>query len=248
MPASASDEYGVEVPPAVQVPDGNGWRSGAGMHHASPNFAMRRRCGDGAAFTPVREDSRSNMAKNRRLPAPLSWIYRAVEFVLNVLNSVAVQTLSYLIFVGVFQMLTESLRLREEFHFDKFISDTFIENHFDSQHNNFGGIRRVADVYEWGNQVLLPGLFANAGPCSARVGAYTYFESATDRAVPTNLSAALAAKGCNDDGWADGEGSFHLHDQTAWSVEEVANQFDVLDWSEVCTRPVARILPPSRHR
>ena len=36
---------------------------------------------------------------------------------------------------------------------------------FDMNHNTFVTIRRFADVYEWGNAVLLPGLFADMGPC-----------------------------------------------------------------------------------
>ena len=96
--------------------------------------------------------------------------------------------------VFVFQMLTDSLRLREEYHFDKMVADTFLENHFDASHNTFESIRRVADIYEWGNNVLIPGLFANAGPCGSSVGAPGHFSSATDKGAPTDLLAALRAK------------------------------------------------------
>lgn len=73
-------------------------------------------------------------------------------------STTAVQTLMYMAFVGVFQMLTESLRLKEEFFLDKMIVDTFIENHFDSNHNSWESIRRIPDLWEWGNHVLWPGL------------------------------------------------------------------------------------------
>ena len=43
------------------------------------------------------------------------------------------------------------------------ISDTLIDNHFDSSHNTFLSIRRPADIWEWGNTVLWPGLMGN-GP------------------------------------------------------------------------------------
>ena len=65
------------------------------------------------------------------------------------------------------------------------ITDTFIENHFDSSHNTFETVRRPADIYEWGNNVLWPGFFANMGPCNSYVG------------QPNNVDV----KGCNDDAW-----------------------------------------------
>ena len=112
------------------------------------------------------------------------------------------------------------------------VMDRFVENHFDSSHNTFESIRRPADFYEWGNNVLIPGLFANAGPCAANVGATGAFASATDRPTATDFAAAMSAKGCNDDAWPDGEGSFHLGSPTGYSAAELAEAFDVLDWSE----------------
>ena len=54
--------------------------------------------------------------------------------------------------------------VKEEFYLDKMISDTLIENHFDSSHNTFLSIRRHADIWEWGNTVLWPGLMGNGPP------------------------------------------------------------------------------------
>ena len=85
--------------------------------------------------------------------------------------------------------------MKEEYFFDRAIADMLIENHFDSSHNTFESIRRVADIYEWGNNVMIPGLFANSGPCASFVGATSAFASATDRPSPTDFSAAMAAKG-----------------------------------------------------
>lgn len=200
--------------------------------------------GGGNGHTPVRQESdmdnleredtvRSNSSSAAMLP--VRGVCRVFGAVMFLLNHVAVQTIAYLAFVIVFQCLTESLRLKEEYHFDRLIGDTFLENHFDSSHNTFQTIRRVADVYEWGNHVLIPGLFGNAGPCegTAAVGSYSAFHSSEDgHRGPTNLSAALAAKGCNDDAWADGEGSFHLAGSTAWTPEEIASSLDVMDWTE----------------
>ena len=75
----------------------------------------------------------------------------------------------------------------EEYFLDKGLANTFIENHFDSSHNSFESVRRTADIWEWGNNVLWPGVFANGGPC-ADVG----------------LVGGMPVKGCNDDVWPDG--------------------------------------------
>ena len=142
-------------------------------------------------------------------------IVRAWNRVLDFLNSTALQTILYLIFVGVFQSLTETLRAKEEYYFDKMVTDTFIENHFDSSHNTFESVRRTADIWEWGNNVLWPGFFANGGPC-ADVG----------------LVGGMPVKGCNDDVWPDGDGSFHGAGATAYTAAELARRMDQLDWTE----------------
>lgn len=262
-------------PAEVSVPYGGGC---SGHVHHSPSLA-RRRHGDGAVFTPINEGSNKEGPPTDRsvhgVCAPFILIGRIFSKCFDLLNSTAVQTLTYLAFVALFQLLTESLRLKEEcaharapthphrpllrpphsrlshaphpdpsasarptpphhasVYFDKMIADTFLDNHFDSSHNNFQSIRRVADFYEWGNNVLIPGLFANAGPCASAVGAYAAFESATDRPRETDFVAAMRTKGCNDDAWPDGEGSFHLGAPTAFSVSELTEAFDMMDWSE----------------
>ena len=129
------------------------------------------------------------------------------------------------------QVLTESLRLKDEYFFDKLVADTFLENHFDSSHNTFETVRRVADIYEWGNQVLWPGIFSASGPHCGHVGSSFGFDSSLDWS-PHTTAEALAAKGCNDDVWPDGEGVFHAQGATAWSVAEVVEWMNQLDWSE----------------
>jgi hypothetical protein len=54
---------------------------------------------------------------------------------------------------------------QDEIFLDKMISDTIIENVLDVDHNELMHIRRTADIYEWFNRVLVPGLFSNMGPC-----------------------------------------------------------------------------------
>ena len=148
------------------------------------------------------------LARNEEAEPPKGPCRRACRPVLgfagrliDCLNTVTLQTLLYFLFVMSFQLLTESLRMKEEYFFDRAIADTFIENHFDSSHNTFESVRRTADVYEWGNNVLWPGLFGNAGPCDG-----------------DNVGGLEGAKTCNDDAWPDGEGSFHLRGATGWSV------------------------------
>ena len=103
-------------------------------------------------------------------PPSTNPIIRAFVAVTDILNLTAVQFLLYLCFVFVFQMVAEALRIPHEYFFDKFIADTFIDNHFDSSHNTFLSIRRSADIWEWGNNVLWPGIFGNLGPCTSDVG------------------------------------------------------------------------------
>ena len=172
-------------------------------------------------------------------------LWRFLGHASTIANSVILQTALYVSYVAIFQLLTETLRLKEEYHFDKLIADTFIDNYFDSAHNTFQSMRRPADFYEWGNNVLIPGLFSNAGPCAREVGAAGHFSSATSRSAPTDVAGAMLAKGCNDDAWPDGGGSFHLASATAWSVGEVLENLDVLDWSDGLIIKQARVSPLS---
>ena len=107
----------------------------------------------------------------------------AYHKVMDALNSTTLQTLLYIVFVVVFQLISGAVRVPQEFYLDKHVMDRIVENHFDSSHNTFESIRRIADVYEWGNTVLIPGLFADMGPCNSETG----------------LPHTGRAKGCNDD-------------------------------------------------
>ena len=56
-------------------------------------------------FTPVRVDSLvEEPTKPSRLPAPLICVQRICQMVLKTLNSVTVQSITYLVFVIVFQV------------------------------------------------------------------------------------------------------------------------------------------------
>jgi len=169
-------------------------------------------------------------------------VVRAITAITDFLNRTSVQFILYIAFVFVFQLIAESLRVPEEYFFDKFIADTFIDNHFDSSHNTFLSIRRVADVWEWGNNVLWPGIFGNLGPCDGDVvGMRGRFRSAENwtngtefdlRAGVVDLAAIMAAKGCTADTWPDGEGSFHMGGAVGWTMAEIVEKMDTLDWTE----------------
>ena len=93
---------------------------------------------------------------------PKSLPRRCVGAVLDFLDQTWLQTLQYIVFLITFQSLTMTIRKPEEFYFDKYLSDTFINNPFDADHNRFGDIRRIADIWEWQKNVLAPGLFGQS--------------------------------------------------------------------------------------
>ena len=151
-------------------------------------------------------------------------IKRAAIAALELANSTTVQTLLYVAFVAVFQMLTETLRNPKlEYFFDKMFKDTIIDNHFDSSHNTFEDVRRVADIYEWGNYVLWPGLFGNLGPFG-------------DVGRP-------GVTATSDEVWPDGDYAFHGAGATAYTVPELVENMDFLDWTEGIYARVARVAP-----
>ena len=79
-------------------------------------------------------------------------VVRSLSCVLDLLNNVWTQFFMYCAMVVTFQLLVESMRAPQEFFFDKMIADTLVENNFDSALNTFSDIRRIADIYEWGNR------------------------------------------------------------------------------------------------
>ena len=123
------------------------------------------------------------------------------------------------------------------------ISDTVIENHFDSSHNTLESIRRVADIYEWGTVVLWPGIFGNAGPHCSNIGLGGGFNPALASVNATDIPEVLARKGCNDDAWPDGEGTFHGADPTGWTIDELLDKFNGMDWSEGLSIISTRVKP-----
>jgi hypothetical protein len=158
-------------------------------------------------------------------------LVRLLKGLMWFLSLLPVQTVLYLVFVLIFQTLTESVRMRDEYYLDKLVSDTLLDNTFDENHNTFDDIRRVADVYEWGSAVLWSGLLGNAGPSCGDVGMAGAFRSAEAHAG-TYAAGGGFKGGCNDDAWADGDGALHMRASTGWSIEEITARYNQLDWTE----------------
>ena len=147
-----------------------------------------------------------------------------------VINSTACQSLLYACVVIVFQLLTYSLRMREEIYLDQSFEESILDNKYDSQLNRFEDIRREADIYTWGNRVLWPGLFFDADAACGDVGSAGIFNSSSSGGG--GGSAALVQGGCNDATWPDGEGHLQRREATGWTVPEVVSRFNQLDWSD----------------
>ena len=94
--------------------------------------------------------------------------------------------------------------------------DRLVDNDFDHNHNTYMTIRRHGDIYEWGNNVLWPGLFADAGPCNQAVG----------------LVNTYLVKGCNDDAWHDGENGYSQTGARPLDISELLERMDQFDWTE----------------
>ena len=126
-------------------------------------------------------------------------------------------------------------RRDEEMFLSKHILDTFVENHFDSSHNTFESIRRTHDIWEWGNTVLWPGLLGNNG-CEQDF-------SLTLRHDPGNIATNLvqAKNGTCVEGYPDGDGSFHTEDAKPFTVAELAEYMDDVDWTEGIEFRVLRV-------
>ena len=172
-----------------------------------------------------REQKEADQEQAMKDAGPLK---RAYLKTMDVLNGTAMQACIYMVFVVIFQQLAGCVRMPKEFYLDKHVMDRIVENHFDSSHNTFETVRRIADIYEWGNNVLWPGLFADMGPCNSTVG------------VPD----AYSVKGCNDDAWPDGEGPFHVEGATPFPIGELVERMDQFDWTEgILIKQVGRRAP-----
>ena len=137
---------------------------------------------------------------------------------LEIVESLALQTLLYFLFVIIFQSLATTLRDTREYYMDYRVMADIVQEDFDASHNSFESIRRIADVYEWGNNVLWSSLFAAVPVCNpGTVG---------------SRAANHPTQRCNGHVWADGEGPHTGFNATAFTVDEAVRLMDNLDWTE----------------
>ena len=156
-----------------------------------------------------------------------SFVRSAWSRVLDVLNSTSLQAVFFVGLVANFFALSDTMRIPQEFYLDKIVTDRLIDNHFDASHNTLRTVRRIADIYEWGNRVLWPGLLADSpGACGEAVGAepgYSYSDAS---------AARTANASCNAMRWPDGDGVFHVDGATPYTVGELVQRMDQFDWTE----------------
>ena len=93
------------------------------------------------------------------------------------------------------------------------------------------------DLWEWGNNVLMPGLLGNNGPCQ---GDFSW--SLLTAPVGSIASSLLAARTCVE-GWPDGTGSFSTDGKTStsYTAAEWAMLMDDIDWTEGITIRTIRV-------
>ena len=138
---------------------------------AATIFAHHRRrkkeaeqAGHGHSRLVARVSTRQRLISAAAAARGDGFLARAMEL----LESLAMQTMLYMAFVLIFQMLANSLRDPQEYHVDIRLMEDFVQENSPA-HNTFES-RRFADV-RMGNQVLWPSLFANIEPCNpASVG------------------------------------------------------------------------------
>ena len=157
---------------------------------------------------------------------------RALSLFSWFLNTMAVQTTLYLLFVLMFQNLSETLRLPAEYLLDKQFVDTFLEGKFDpNNQDRFVDIRRQHELWEWGNTVLWPGFLGNSDAnCVYDVGG-RFNSSVMNVSTPPLRPSEWDAGSCNDDVWPDGTGVFSTGNGTAFTVKEVVDRMDAYDWT-----------------
>ncbi|KOO22682.1 hypothetical protein Ctob_007798, partial [Chrysochromulina tobinii] len=144
----------------------------------------------------------------------------------------AVQTTLYLLFVLMFQNLSETLRLPAEYLLDKQFVDTFLEGKFDpNNQDRFVDIRRQHELWEWGNTVLWPGFLGNSDAYCVYDEGGRFNSSVMNVSTPPLRPSEWDADSCNDDVWPDGTGVFSTDRGTAFTVKEVVDRMDAYDWT-----------------
>jgi len=157
---------------------------------------------------------------------PQAVAFRSLKFGYRLVMTDTMQTVLYVAFVMVVQMLVFQLRTQTEYYLDKSFNDMLIENPYDGL-NKYPNIRRVQDIWVWGERVLWAGLFGDVSPTCAGSGIAGTFRSADMHAGPTNFNAV-----CNDDILPDGDGDHLTVGATAPTVDQLVARMNMLDWTD----------------
>jgi hypothetical protein len=103
------------------------------------------------------EETPKDRAKTtrRRLLRRMCWpAEEGLKSAFKLVSTTTTQTVLYLGFVATTtHFLTNALRIKEEYFLDKAMNDMFFNNVYDKDLNRFPNIRRVADIFDCGNQV-----------------------------------------------------------------------------------------------
>ena len=151
----------------------------------------------------------------------------SVDVILMVIHSMPWRLFLHICMVVCLMGVSLEIRSVDEMFMTKHVTDTFVANHFDSSHNTFLDIRRPPDVWEWGNNVLIPGLLGNNGPCDGTMN------WGVMSAPVGQIASTLTSQRTCVEGWPDGDGSFHMEGTpTSYTVGEWATMMDDIDWTE----------------
>ena len=72
----------------------------------------------------------------------------------------------YLLLIVLFQLIGNNLRHSSEYFTTKYITDVLLEAPFTEGNPDdiFMGVGEISDIYDWGDNVLWPGLFKDSYP------------------------------------------------------------------------------------
>ena len=92
---------------------------------------------------------------------------KSVGLFYRIISHDATQMLLYVLYIILFQLISTEMRRSSEYFTTKYINDLLLEQPFsewDNPEDMFMGIGEVEDVYDFGDNVLWPGLFQDTYP------------------------------------------------------------------------------------
>ena len=99
--------------------------------------------------------------------APKHPVSKGISKLYGFLSNDATQMFLYVLYIALFQLISTEMRRSSEFFTTKYINDVFLEapfSGFENPDDTFMGIGEISDVYDFGDNVLWPGLFKDSYP------------------------------------------------------------------------------------